>query len=654
MHVVLFVLISALAPLLEGAEPVIMRIHHTAPLDHQITLALHAFALDVEERSNGRIDVDVVTKPRPMIPAPQFAKAVASGELEAACMPNFLWTGTIPQMGFSMIPYLFTEKQQMEAFPESRAAEYLEDKLAAQGVKTLAWLHVTRATVFTSERPILEPGVFKGLRIRTMSEVARYPFEKVGGKPQRLTAGFVPAAIERGELDAVMTDVSSSIGLELYELHKSATLAPYFSAFYHLYVDPDWLDNLAPELRRAVVEASETLTKDGGHDHRSARRRFGRHLEGGRRSPSRPIPRGGSHVEASHARRSDRSVREGGPGRQGVSRAAPGRERGGGNALTALRALALLGVAAFGSAAPAHAQISRLPASVQEALAEIGPKWRSDIRTYIPRTFELFAPLLEAAPKDGVTVTEDIAFGEDPKQKLDLFRPDGVDNAPVVVFVHGGALTRGDKSGRPGVYDNVLYFFARHGMVGVNANYRLAPQNPFPDAAIDMGLVVAWIKAHADEFGGDPERIFLIGHSSGGTHVATWAYDPSIHGADGPGIAGVVLSSGRLKADNRADDPNAAGVEAYFGTDTSLYPSRSPLTHGPSSPLPTFIVIAEYENPFLDVYGAELFSRMCTVRGRCPRFTRVLGHNHISTVASFNTADEALGLEILDFIRLGR
>ena len=260
MRLVLFVLIIALAPLLEGAEPVIMRIHHTAPLDHQITLALHAFALDVEERSNGRIDVDVVTKPRPMIPAPNFAKAVARGELEAACMPNFLWTGTIPQMGFSMIPYLFTEKQQMEAFPVSRAADYLEDKLAAQGVKTLAWLHVTRATVFTSEHPILEPGDFEGLRIRTMSDFARYPFEKVGGKPQRLSAGLVPAAIERGEFDAVMTDVSSSVGLELYELHESATLAPYFSAFYHLYVDPAWLDSLAPELRRGVVEAGETLT----------------------------------------------------------------------------------------------------------------------------------------------------------------------------------------------------------------------------------------------------------------------------------------------------------------------------------------------------------------------------------------------------------
>ena len=314
----------------------------------------------------------------------------------------------------------------------------------------------------------------------------------------------------------------------------------------------------------------------------------------------------------------------------------------------------LLGMLVFASVAPAQAQITSLPAHVQEVLADIGPKWQSDIRTYIPRTFDLFAPLLEAAPKTGVTVTKDIAFGEDPKQKLDLFRPHGIETAPVVVFVHGGALTRGDKSGRAGTYDNVLYFFARHGLVGVNANYRLAPQNKYPDAALDMGLAVAWIKANADDIGGDPERIYLMGHSSGATHVATWAYDPSVHGADGPGIAGVVLSSGRLKADNRADDPNAAGVEAYFGTDTSLYPSRSPLTHGPSSPLPTFIVIAEYENPFLDTYGAALFSQMCTARERCPRFTRVLGHNHISTVASFNTDDEALGVEILDFIRLGR
>ena len=302
---------------------------------------------------------------------------------------------------------------------------------------------------------------------------------------------------------------------------------------------------------------------------------------------------------------------------------------------------------------PAAAQVSRLPAPVQAELAEIGPRWKSDIRTFIPRTRELFLPLLAEAPKAGVRVTADVAYGDDPKQRLDVYHPDGASDAPVVIFVHGGALTRGDKNANVEVYANVLYFFARHGVVGINANYRLAPQHRYPAAALDIGGAVAWARANIADHGGDPARIFLVGHSSGGTHAATWAYDPAIHGPTGPDIAGLVLLSGRLTADNRPDDPNAAGVEAYFGTDPALYPQRSPVTHGAASDIQTFIVVAEFDNPFLDAYGADLFSRICTARARCPRFTQLVGHNHMSMVMSFNTADEALGLEIIDFISTG-
>jgi acetyl esterase/lipase len=166
--------------------------------------------------------------------------------------------------------------------------------------------------------------------------------------------------------------------------------------------------------------------------------------------------------------------------------------------------------------------------------------------------------------------------------------------------------------------------------------------------------VVAWIKKNAKRYGGDSQRIYLVGRSTGALHVATWAFDPRIHGANGPGVAGVVLISGRLKADNRGDDPNGKRVEEYFGTDASLYADRSPVNFGAQSPLPTFIVIAEFDNPFLDVYGAELFAKMCAARSKCPRFLRLAGHNHQSTTASINTADDLLGREIIDFIRQGK
>jgi acetyl esterase/lipase len=300
------------------------------------------------------------------------------------------------------------------------------------------------------------------------------------------------------------------------------------------------------------------------------------------------------------------------------------------------------------------AQISRLPEPIQKRLAEIGPVYQSDLRKYIPETMALFPPLLATMPKAGVTVTRDLAYGPDPKQRLDVYQPDAATGLPVAVFVHGGALVAGDKNVNAEIYGNVLYFFAQRGFLGINMTYRLAPQHTYPSAAEDVGATVKWIKQNAPRFGGDPQRVYLVGHSSGALHAATWAYDATLHGPGGPDVAGLVLISGRLRVDNRADDPNGKNVEAYFGTDSSRYPARSPVTLGAGSKVPSFIVIAEYDQPFLDVYSTELYYNLCRAQSRCPRFTRLLGHNHISEVASFNTPDEALGLEIIDFIRHGR
>ena len=310
----------------------------------------------------------------------------------------------------------------------------------------------------------------------------------------------------------------------------------------------------------------------------------------------------------------------------------------------------------------ASAQVSNLPEDIQKKLSEINPLYQSNINKYGDETLQLFAPLLATEPKAGVNVFPDEAYGADPKQKLDVYQPQGANNLPIVVYFHGGALTSGDKNDRRAISKNetseisanALYYFARHGFLGVNANYRLAPKNVYPAAAEDVGEVVAWVKANGKRFGGNPERIYLIGRSTGALHVATWAFDPKIHGARGPGITGVVLISGRLKADSRADDPNGSRIPQYFGTDASLYAERSPVNYGAQSPLPTFIVVAEFDNPFLDVYSAELFARMCVARSRCPRFLRLVGHNHQSTTATLNTADDLLGQEIIDFIRQGK
>jgi acetyl esterase len=311
--------------------------------------------------------------------------------------------------------------------------------------------------------------------------------------------------------------------------------------------------------------------------------------------------------------------------------------------------------ASLSASTPARAQVEKLPVDLQETLAQIGPVFQKDIGKTIPATVEAFQPILRAAPKDGVTVLRDQAYGEDARQILDVYRPTARSGAPVVIFVHGGAYVRGDKDGSGEAYGNIAIWFARQGMLGINATYPLAPAAKWPSGAKNVGGMVAWAKANAARFGGDPNRIILIGHSAGATHVAGYVFDKSLQPPGGPGIASAVLISGRYRIDYDPADPNGRNMQAYFGDDATQYLNRSPITHiRDGLPVPVFIVVTQYDNPGLDVSGAKLFSALCERDGACPRFVRLNRHNHLSEVLAFNTPDEYLGREILDFIDRGR
>ena len=261
-----------------------------------------------------------------------------------------------------------------------------------------------------------------------------------------------------------------------------------------------------------------------------------------------------------------------------------------------------------------------------------------------------FEPILKASPTDGVEITKNISYGSDPKQALDVYRPKGKTNVPVVIFIHGGAYVAGDKEEGA----NITVWFARQGVLGINANYPLAPEHKWPSGAQDVARVVAWTKANAAKYDGDPARIFLIGHSAGATHVASYVFDKSMQPAGGAGLAGAVLISGRYRIGIDPRDPNAKNIQMYYGEDASAYPARSAIAHAREPSVPVFIVICEYDNYNLDVQGAELLALLCQRDGKCPRFTRLEKHNHISEVAAFNTADEQLGREILEFMKRGR
>ena len=291
-----------------------------------------------------------------------------------------------------------------------------------------------------------------------------------------------------------------------------------------------------------------------------------------------------------------------------------------------------------------YAQVGNMPRDVLDQLAEMGPN----------KSLEVYTPLLRDVPKAGVRVTRDLSYGPHFRHKFDLYQAEGKNGAPVVVFLHGGAYLSGERDISNEVYSNVPTYFARHGMLGVNATYRLTSAAVWPGATEDIGALVKWLKANASSYGGDGSRIYLIGHSAGATHVACYGFIRSLQPAEGPGIAGMILMSGHYRFEAKPDDPFLTNWQAYFGADATQYAARSPINHIKESTIPTFIVIAEYDYPDLDTQGALLFAALCERDRACPRFTRMERHNHSSMVYHFNTADDAIGREIIEFIHRGR
>ena len=143
-----------------------------------------------------------------------------------------------------------------------------------------------------------------------------------------------------------------------------------------------------------------------------------------------------------------------------------------------------------------------------------------------------------------IALTASIAYAQGARHTLDVCRPKSAIAAPVIVFFYGG----GWRSGSKRTYRYVAKALARRGYVAVLPDYRIYPQARYPGFLDDGAQAVRWVKDNVQRFGGDPQKIFLMGHSAG-AHIAamlaidaTWLQKVAL--APGRDIAGLIGISG--------------------------------------------------------------------------------------------------------------
>jgi acetyl esterase/lipase len=163
--------------------------------------------------------------------------------------------------------------------------------------------------------------------------------------------------------------------------------------------------------------------------------------------------------------------------------------------------------------------------------------------------------------------TANLKFGTDPRQRLDVYVPTKKGaNRPVVVFWYGGSWTGGDKAS----YRFVGAALAERGFLTVLPDYRLSPAVKFPEFVQDGAQAVAWVQKHAAEFGGDPTRIVLMGHSAGAHTAAFLALNDQYlrsAGAKPEWIRGLIGLSGPYALVPNTDSLNTIFAAPYTAAD---------------------------------------------------------------------------------------
>jgi acetyl esterase/lipase len=201
----------------------------------------------------------------------------------------------------------------------------------------------------------------------------------------------------------------------------------------------------------------------------------------------------------------------------------------------------------------------------------------------------------------GVVRLDDIPYVEtdgskSDLRKLDIYHPERGKDLPVMIYVHGGGWTRGDKK----AVGQKVSLFCLEDYVFVSVNYRMLPETKVPAQAQDVAAAVAWVHDHAKDYGGNPDRLFLMGHSAGAHLVSLVATNETLLGNCGKDLSAI---KGLIELDTAALDvprlmQSARGMyPKVFGDDPEIHKLISPYEHvAPGKSIPPFLLVVADNN----------------------------------------------------------
>lgn len=230
---------------------------------------------------------------------------------------------------------------------------------------------------------------------------------------------------------------------------------------------------------------------------------------------------------------------------------------------------------------------------------------------------------------------------------LDLYFPRNCENFPVVMFVHGGGWRHGDKDFL-GIYIKLGKALARQGIGVAVPNYRLSPSVQHPEHIKDVARAFAWLHRNVAKHHGNPDRLFVSGHSAGGHLAALFGTNEKylkIEGLDLGAIKGVISMSGIYKI------PDESFVfDAAFGKEVDRRREASPIDNIKPGLPPFLIIYADNELPYCGKDTAEEFCKALNGKKCTARSLEVLERNHMSLIVNASKDEDPVFAAFREFV----
>jgi acetyl esterase/lipase len=206
----------------------------------------------------------------------------------------------------------------------------------------------------------------------------------------------------------------------------------------------------------------------------------------------------------------------------------------------------------------------------------------------------------------------DQSYGEGPRHKLDIYVPRTAPaSAPVVIFFYGGGWTHGDKD----KYLFVAEALVSRGLVVVVPDYRLYPEVTYPAFLEDSALAVRWTLDHIGERGGDPNRVYLMGHSAGAYIAAMLSLDRRWLAAVGVDPRRQIRGTIGLAGPYDFLPLETAELKAIFGP-PDQWPSTQPINHVEGTAPPMLLMAGSEDKLVKPAIAARLADRIRAKGGR--------------------------------------